>query len=179
MAGLYRRLKTEFPGLVLVLAPRHLERVEGIGQELRQSGLACIRRSRWNGGTWKDGDVLILDTLGELPWVYQWADIVFIGKSLRSQGGQNPLEAARLSKPLLFGPHMENFPKEVAELLKTGGAAQVADEGDLEQTMRVLLRDPEKLLRMGQQAKNALNHLRGAIGQNAEILQKKLSAIGF
>jgi 3-deoxy-D-manno-octulosonic-acid transferase len=171
--------RKRYPGLTLVIAPRQLKRVRTISQRLQGMGLDCILRSQLNpsGGRWFEGgkQVLILDTLGELAGVYQWADAVFIGKSLCAHGGQNPLEPAGYQKPIIFGPHMENFPQEARELLSMGGAFQVADQQSLQECVFHLLDDLPKLRRAGLRAKLAVENLRGATDKNLGILLEQIS----
>ncbi len=179
LAQLYQQWKKKFPKLILVLAPRHLERVSHVGQELSALGIRFVRRSQYNGSDLEDAEVLLLDTLGELSSAYQWADIVFIGKSLLSRGGQNPLEAAMLGLPLIFGPHMENFSQETAALLQAGGAMQVENPAALDRAVVELLGDPQRLIDVGRRAKTASENLRGAMDRNCAILQEKITAQVF
>ena len=93
----------------MVLAPRHPERFEAVASLLAASGLRWQRRSAWDGQQSLSGCVFLLDSIGELASLYQFADLAFVGGSLVPGGGHNVLEAARFGVPILVGPHTENF----------------------------------------------------------------------
>src|SRR5262249_34738566 len=101
-------LRFEFPNLLLVLAPRHVERAKEIEAELRDRNLRSVRRSTADDSA-PAFDCLLINTTGELRNWYKTATVVFIGKSLTAHGGQNPVEAISALKPVILGPHMENF----------------------------------------------------------------------
>lgn len=177
LAGYFRAWKAQFPQLVLVLAPRHVIRVETICKELDALGCKVVRRSKEVGAALEGAEILILDTLGELASAYRWADLVFIGKSLNAKGGQNPMEAASLAKPVIFGPHMENFPVESAELLQAGGAVRVPDAAGLRDAVPALLRDTAAMEEKGRCARRAVENLRGATGKNLNILKDRIALL--
>ncbi len=166
--------KTAVPGICLVLAPRHLKRVQAIRQIIEAMGLSCSLRSTFDARNEALPDVLLLDTLGELAAAYRWAELVFVGKSLLARGGQNPLEAAALGRPVLFGPHMENFPTESAVLLQEAGALRVNDEKELSDGIERLLRDAGARNAMGQGAKRAVEKMRGATQKNVQRIMEVL-----
>src|SRR5262249_10925859 len=112
----YQRLKPRFPRLSLLLAPRHPERSDEVERLVQERGLPGTRRTALGGGEGRRNGVIILDTVGELADLYRWADVVFVGGSLVPSGGHNMLEPAQKRKPVLFGPHTENF-RDSAELL--------------------------------------------------------------
>src|SRR5438105_134085 len=146
VAEAFCRLRQKFPSLFLVIAPRHVERAAEIEQQLRQLGLSLFRRSAPAKSLPSDG--LLLDTTGELRDWYSIATVVFIGKSLTARGGQNPVEPIMAGKPVIFGPHMENFARLAEELVENGGAARVETvEGLIEETRR-LLNDPALRMEM-------------------------------
>ena len=110
----YLKNNAKFPRLNLILAPRHPERFSEVADMLRAKGISFVRRSELGDydsvrEPFKE-KVLLLDSVGELTSVYAIADIAVIGKSFIGTGGQNPLEPAYWGKPILCGPHMENFP---------------------------------------------------------------------
>ena len=121
----YKGLRERYPALKLVLAPRHLDRIIEVEGILKETGLQYSKRSEISDRL--DLPVLLLDTLGELVSFYKYADVVFIGGSLIPHGGQNPLEAAYFSKPIIFGPHMFNFQSVAAEFLRNGKGAELKD----------------------------------------------------
>ena len=108
------------------MAPRHPERGPGIAEIASAAGLKAALRSRGELPD-RDTDIYVADTLGELGLIYRLAPIVFIGGSLASHGGQNPIEAAKLGAAILHGPHVWNFAEIYAALDKSHGAEQVTD----------------------------------------------------
>ncbi len=143
-----RRLRGEFPHLLLVLAPRQVDRGRQLAARAAELGLTVARRSQ--GGRAAGQAVLIGDTIGELADLYRFCAVAFVGGSLVAAGGHNPLEPAVFAKPVLFGPHMEDFREVSRDLVAAGGAAEVADEEALYQQLRALLADHDAQLRMGE-----------------------------
>jgi 3-deoxy-D-manno-octulosonic-acid transferase len=135
--SVFERLRVPAPDLFLVVAPRHVPRFDAVWELASSRGLRVARRS--SGERVGDADVLLLDTLGELESVYAEADYAFVGGSLASWGGHNIIEPARFGKPILFGPHMQNFADVARIFLDAGAALQVRDEAELESALRDLL----------------------------------------
>ena len=112
LAEQYQRLKKKFPDLFLVIVPRHAERAKAAGRDIEKVGLKQIFRTSVASDTrFAPGELecLVVNTTGELRYFYELASLVFVGKSLTAEGGQNPLEPAALGKPIVFGPNMQNF----------------------------------------------------------------------
>lgn len=162
----YLRLKAELPSLNLILAPRHPERFDEVANLLR--GVAFVRRSEISDRV--SGSVILLDKIGELLGAYSLADIAVIGGSFIEHGGQNPLEAAYWSKPIVCGPHMENFPF-TEEFFKDGGAIRVSEEG-LYGTLKELLENPDKRISVGQKAKALSMKNTGAVERTIFALER-------
>ena len=165
----------KFPGLRLVLAPRHPERFEEVADMLRAKGISFVRRSEL-----KDNDsgpftekVLLLDSVGELTSVYAIADIAVIGKSFIGTGGQNPLEPAYWGKPILCGPHMENFPF-MQEFYDAGAAFEV-QPGSLADKIGELLADPDAAKEAGKKARRIYESKSGAVEKAMEIIGKYIN----
>lgn len=135
-----RDLKVAFPRLLTVIVPRHPERGEEIAGMLRALGLGVALRSAGEGIA-AETDVYVADTIGELGLFYRLSEVSFIGKSLASSGGQNPLEAAALGRPVLFGPQMTNFREIAARMVDVGAAAEVPDAAGLQTALGGLLAD--------------------------------------
>lgn len=169
LGTLYMRLRQTFPGLFLIVAPRHVERATNVRTDLEAIGLRVCNRTALPRGE-KCGDVLLIDTTGELREWYFVATLVFVGKSLTAVGGQNPAEAVAAGKPVLFGPHMENFEEFVNGLLAIDGAVQVHDAGDLEAACARLLAAPESARKMADRARRQLEAHRGAARRTAALL---------
>ena len=134
--------------VLTILVPRHPER----GAAIAAMAEAAPRRSL--GALPGPGNVHVADTMGELGLFYRVASCAFIGGSLVPHGGQNPLEAARLGCPLIFGPHMGNFRDATAGLLAVGGARQVADAAALAATVADMLTRPDAALAMASAARD-------------------------
>ena len=116
-------------------------------------------------------DCLLLDTTGELRDWYAVATLVFIGKSLAAHGGQNPVEAIVADRPVIFGPHMENFARLSHSLVEKGGALAVADEAGLTTAAARLLRSSSLQFGMVAAAREVLDAHRGATERTAELLK--------
>ena len=105
----FRQVVDRYPGALLVLAPRHPERFETVVALVAASGIGWQRRSQWDGQQALGGGVFLLDSIGELASLYQFADLAFVGGSLVAKGGHNVLEAAQFGIPIMVGPSTENF----------------------------------------------------------------------
>lgn len=171
IVSVYRRLRQQHPRLRLILAPRHPGRVPEVLPLLKD--LDVTLRSTLRGGA--AHDVIVVDTIGELAYLYHLADVAFIGGSLIPHGGQNPLEAAAAGAPCVFGPHMFNFEPEAKLLLDAGGARQVSDAAGLEQALAAWLADAEARRRAGSAARAAIEPSRGAAARYAEVARKYLA----
>lgn len=172
----HRRLKEQFPNLLTIVAPRHPERGPGIADIAKVARLATALRSRGELPS-KETDIYIADTLGELGLVYRLAPIVFMGGSLVSHGGQNPIEAAKLGAAILHGPHVFNF-TDIYEALDTGGGAEkVADAGELAARIEAWLKDPEAQQKVAGASMTALATLVGALERTVGALDPYLMQI--
>ncbi len=170
----FAAVRTQRTGLGLILAPRHLERLSEVDGLIAHAGLRGCRLSQVGADTpW---DVMIVDTFGQLPRVYGLATVAFIGGSLIPHGGQNPLEAASLGKPLLFGPSMDNFAAIVHELLAHHAARQVSNERELTDVLQELLFDPSQANEMGRRARELTEQFQGATQRTLEALHPWLTS---
>ncbi len=173
LAGIASRLRKRFPNLFLIVVPRHQERGAEVGRELKAAGVRAIFRTELSGGrrcSPGEVDCLIVNTTGELRAFYERADVVFVGKSLTAEGGQNPIEPAAQSKPILFGPHMQNFPQIVPEFLAQNAAIQVKDAQELEESVARLLADPELRGEMGWRARGVVDKNQGGIEKTVGMI---------
>ena len=170
LADAFCRLRHDFPSLFLVIAPRHVERATEIEQQLRQLGLRLLRRSVPAKSL--PFDALLLDTTGELRDWYSIATVVFIGKSLTARGGQNPVEPIIAGKPVIFGPHMENFARLAEELVGSGGAARVETADELIDETRHLLNDPALRMEMIDAGLRVIQAHRGATARTAALIDQ-------
>ncbi len=169
LAEVFRALRRDFVDLLLVLAPRHTERTAEIQRDLEKSGFHVALRTQ---PATPDPflDCLLLDSTGELSDWYGVATVAFIGKSLLTRGGQNPAEAILAGKPVLFGPHMENFAVLANTLIAQGGAIQVESVTELRRAMSSLLANPADREQMVENARKALNTHRGATSRTAKLI---------
>jgi 3-deoxy-D-manno-octulosonic-acid transferase len=165
LLAIYARQRAHHPGLKLVIAPRYLERVDRVLALAERAGLSARRRS----ATALPTDVIVLDTIGELVACYHLATLVFVGGSFVTRGGQNILEPAACGKPVLFGPHMENFTDAVLVLLGRGGI-QVRSPEQLERVLSDLFARPAYRHELGQLARHQVMAVRGAAKRNAELV---------
>ena len=178
LLAVYRRLYVHYPDLLLVLAPRHLERVEVVVRHIQAHACRAVRRSQCEDVQTTDlagATALVLDTMGELAILYSLCTVAFIGGSLVPIGGHNILEPAVFAKPLLFGPYMHHFPELAALLQQAGGAVQVQGEEELYERLVYLLTHPEAGKTMGQCALAALAANRGALERTSTALKTLLS----
>jgi len=171
LARICLRLRKEFPGLFLILVPRHIERASEAAAEVTEAGMDFALRSAAADRETTPG-CLLVNTTGELRAWYELATVVFIGKSLSAAatGGQNPVEPVFAGKPVLFGPHMENFRAVVARLVEGGAAIQVANEEVLEGAIAGLLREPGRRETMARRALEIVAAHAGATERTARLV---------
>lgn len=170
LAGIARTLRNEFPGLLLILVPRHAERSPKVFSQLTEHGYSVALRNEKPPST--PPEILLVNTTGELKDWYDCATVVFVGKSLTAHGGQNPAEAVAAGKPVLFGPNMQNFASLTRQMLEAGGAIQVASGDELASEVGGILRTPGRANSIAQAAATALDIHKGATARTvAEIFQ--------
>jgi 3-deoxy-D-manno-octulosonic-acid transferase len=170
LARAFQRLREKIPDLALLIVPRHVERRAEITAALNTTGLAPALRSISGSSVDSNAPVFVIDTTGELAAWQHLATLVVVGKSFLAEGGQNPAEAALAQKPVLFGPHMENFTPLVELLLKKKGAQQVENFDELTTACLALLQDAAKAAQMGQSGQRALQAHQGATQKSVERL---------
>jgi 3-deoxy-D-manno-octulosonic-acid transferase len=170
--SVFERLRIGAPDLFLVVAPRHVPRFDEVRELAVSRGLRVARRSR--GDAVAEADVLLLDTLGELASVYGEADYAFVGGSLATWGGHNVIEPAAWGKPILFGPHMQNFADVARLFLDADAALQVADEAELENALRDLLLRRGRCEELSAKALAVVAANRGAAERTVSALKELL-----
>jgi len=172
----YLRARVQVPTLRLLLAPRHLDRLDEIEALLHKHQLTVQRRSRGHQSSHsRETPVLLLDTIGELAQLYAVGTVVFVGGSFVPIGGHNVLEPAAHRKAILFGPHMHNFSEIATALLKTGGAVQVQTPDAFGHSVSALLQQPERRQMLGEAAYQVLRANQGAIVRTVELIEQVLS----
>ncbi len=158
----------------LLLVPRHAERRPEIARLIGEVGATAHFRSQ--GAAPGAVDIAVADTTGELRTLTQLADLVFVGKSLApNDGGQTPVEAAALEKPILFGPRMTNFRPIAAEMLACGAAAEVLDGRALTETVTTLLGDPARRAAMARAAGEWQRTNAGAVERTLAVIREELA----
>jgi 3-deoxy-D-manno-octulosonic-acid transferase len=175
----YKELLNEVSHLKLLIAPRHPERSSDVAKIVSRFGFRSIFVSSLLAAhsTCIPKQLFILDTIGELAYFYQIADIVFVGGSLVKKGGHNILEPAIFSKPILFGPHMFNF-RDIADLfLRNKAAVIVHNQEDLKTNIVELLNNPDKIIELGRRAKQLVLGNQGATKRNTDFIKKLLLEI--
>lgn len=167
----YISVRERHPALFYFAVPRHFERAAEVKAQLEADGLHPVLRSSLpDTAPGDEVDCLIIDTTGELGAWYYLADLVVIGKSFLSTGGQNPVEAVLAEKPVLFGPHMENFRALVEMFNRAGATRQVADLAELERALAELIERPQLGEAMVAKAKMVLALHEGATSRTVDIL---------
>jgi len=158
----YRQLRQRHDDVMLILVPRHPERCGQVAELLTEADLAWQRRSQLGSDPLTCGDVLLVDTIGEMLKFYQLAQVVFVGGSLVDIGGHNILEASLLRKAVLFGPHMHNFREIAAMTERAQGGGRIQDQAGLLAELDRLLADENRCHAMGEKGWALLQKNAGA-----------------
>ena len=169
----YRTLLEQGAKLALVLAPRHPPRVPAVAELLTARNFPYRRRSQLTAESslLAQGEVLLVDTLGELLPLYAASDLVFVGGSLVPTGGHNLLEAALVGRPVIFGPHMHNF-REISQLILSAGAgSQVQSPEELLALLKSYLQDPQLGLQQGAAGYQLIAAHSGATARTVALLR--------
>jgi len=166
----YKELCRDFNALKIIIAPRHINRLNEVAGILKKKNIDFIRWTEISAVNYENKQyAILLDTMGELFNIYDIADVVFIGGSMVNIGGHNILEPASMGKAVVFGPYMENF-REIAELfIKNKAAVQVRDGNELSAVLTGLLKDNGERERLGKNAVDLIMANRGAAMRNAEL----------
>jgi 3-deoxy-D-manno-octulosonic-acid transferase len=157
------------------MAPRHPERFEAVAALVAASGLRWQRRSQWNGQEPLAGGVFLLDSIGELASLYQFADLAFVGGSLVPRGGHNVLEAAQFGVAIVVGPYTENF-RDIVSIFQRADALYVVTPQSLTEGLLGLLQDDAERSRLGQNALRVMRSQQGATERTVAALLQLLPA---
>lgn len=177
LAEVFLRLRERFPALFLVVVPRHFERGKEAGQDIAAQGVRFIYRKEVTPQTQLapgEVDCLLVNTTGELKYFYEYATVIFVGKSLTAEGGQNPIEPGVLGKPMIFGPNMQNFEAIARAFVAQRGAIQVKDAAGLESAVALLLSDRDQAAALGFNAVKVVRENLGAIDKTVEMIVEHL-----
>jgi 3-deoxy-D-manno-octulosonic-acid transferase len=175
VVDVYEKILETFPETLLIIAPRHLERVRHIKDMVIRRGFSCqFKTDIDKPGGIRTASVVIMDTIGDLQSTYSIASVVFCGGSLEPLGGQNILEAAVWGKPVFYGPSMDDFLDAKALLDKTGGGIQVKDGRELAERALYYLTHPGEADTVGRLAKEAVMLNKGAAEKHADVICRLL-----
>ncbi len=166
----FRRVRTTAPNTLLVIAPRNPERFGEVEQLVRAEGWKVARRTDLAIDSEPRVDVVVLDTIGELATIYQLGTVVFVGGSLVATGGHNVLEPAVFGKPIVFGPHMQNFAEIADAFVSNGAGVQLGSEQELDEAFVSLMSDPVRRARLGAAARALVEANRGANEKSVTVL---------
>ena len=170
----FQRIRATMTNALLIIAPRKPERFDEVERLARRAGWNVARRSELRVDAEPRHDVVILDTIGELAQLYQVATVVFVGGSLVDAGGHNILEPAVFGKPIVFGPHMQNFAEIARTFLDNGAAIQVRNGRELGPVLLDLLGDPVRRASLGAAARALVEANRGARAKSLAVIAQLL-----
>lgn len=171
----YQTLCQTFPDALCIIAPRHIVRCPSIENFLKKSQVKYNLYSRCKDMQLRNAPVILVDTIGDLSGLYSIADVVFCGGSLVPQGGQNVLEPAVWAKPVIYGPHMDDFlwAKDVLEI--TGGGIMVANVAELTNQVLTFANQQDRATRIGLKARDAVLKLAGAARKHVDIIISEMN----
>jgi 3-deoxy-D-manno-octulosonic-acid transferase len=173
----FQKAQQEFPELRLIIAPRHIDRVDDILKIIRAFGFSTVKLSQLEGYKVKD-QVVVVDSVGKLASLYEVADLVFVGKSLVDGGGQNIMEPAWFGKPIMVGPYTQNFRDVVHLFLREGAIKQVQNIRQLGDVLVMFLKKPEDRQQMGRQARLICEQNIGATGNTLKEIVRQVPQAG-
>lgn len=173
LVSAYGQIVKTHPAVVLMLAPRHIERVDRVEAMIREAGYIAQRKSRIRE-VGKGTRVVILDTRGELASAYREATVAFVGGTLIPVGGHNLLEPAVWGRPVLFGPYTDHCAEVAALLQEAGGGRRVDGVEDMVRYLRDWLVDREACETVGQAARRVVVDNQGALKQSLEWIESCL-----
>lgn len=181
----YGLLRENHPRLRLAIVPRKPERFDEVAGLISGRGFALVRRSRTLEAAGVGGGagglpvaVILGDTMGELMNFYRLATVAFVGRSLAPMGGSNPIDPAGLGLPLVFGPHMFNFPDAEELFVRGGGARVVTDAASIASAVGAMLESAELASEMGERARRAITSRQGATENNVRLIDDVLRSAG-
>ncbi len=172
---LFKNLKKRHKNLKLIVAPRHVERTGEIKSYLEKEKIKHLLLTEILNGQFSgfdSADAVLVDTIGDLKYIYNASSIIFVGGSMVKKGGQNPIEGARWGKPVIFGPFMFNFRAISNIFLAAGAAIQINSESELKAVLEDLIVNPEKRESLSKKAIGVIDSNRGAILKTVENIKK-------
>jgi 3-deoxy-D-manno-octulosonic-acid transferase len=175
LVSAYGQLVRAHPSAVLMLAPRHIERVDRVEAMIREAGFIAQRKSQIREVA-AGPRVIILDTRGELARAYREATVAFVGGTLVPVGGHNLLEPAVWGKPVMFGPYTDHCAEVATLLQQAGGGCRVAGVEDMVRHIAEWLTDQEACETVGQAARRVVLDNQGALKRSLELIESCLTS---
>ena len=172
----HRRVSEDFPDAVLLLVPRHPARADAVAELIAAAGFNCLRQSQSDASD-AAPDVILGDTMGQLLYLYGLSDVAFLGGSLVSVGGHNPIEAAICAQPLIMGPETFNFPDVVAAFSDAGCLTLVSDAESLASSVLGYFADPARTREHGLAAQEVVASNTGATQRLLDLLRAEIRAV--
>jgi 3-deoxy-D-manno-octulosonic-acid transferase len=169
-ADVHTTLRPRHHGLLTIIVPRHPDRAEALAAGMTATGLTVARRSKGDK-IGPDTDILLGDTIGEMGLYLRLTEIAFVGRSLTSEGGQNPLEPAMLETAVLAGRNVQNFREAYQKLLGSGGAKLVRDRNMLAGAVNFLLSNEAARHEMMAAGAATVEEMRGALARTLRALE--------
>jgi 3-deoxy-D-manno-octulosonic-acid transferase len=169
-AEVHTMLRGRHAGLLTIIVPRHPDRADALAAEMRAQGLDVARRSAGDKIT-SETDILLGDTIGEMGLYLRLTEIAFVGRSLTSEGGQNPLEPAMLDTAVLAGRNVQNFRDAYQRLVESGGAKFVRDRDMLAGAVNFLLNNEAARHEMIAAGAQTVEDMRGALQRTLKALE--------
>ena len=169
-AEIHMMLRSRHPGLLTIIVPRHPERAQALAAEFAAMGLKVVVRSSGERIR-SDTDILLGDTIGEMGLYLRLTEIAFVGRSLTSAGGQNPLEPAMLETAVLAGRNVQNFREAYQRLIDSGAAKLVADRDMLAGAVNFLLLNDGPRRNMMAAGAATVEEMRGALAKTLKALE--------
>lgn len=180
LGEMFLRLRQRIPDLFLVIVPRHFERTREVERDLQSRGVKYVLRTDLKEkAPPAEAHCLVVNTTGELKHFYEHATVVFVGKSITAQGGQNPIEPCALGKATVFGPNMQNFADVVSLFLEKEAVVQVKDALELETRLVHLLTDAARREQLGRNGQAVVRQNLGAIERTVEMILHGINDSGI
>lgn len=170
-----RQIRAQFPELLVIIVPRHPERFDRVSALCQRAGYKTLRRSEHRPCS-SDIQILVVDTMGELPLFYGASDIALIGGSLMPHGSHNLLEPAALGRAIITGPHYFNFNEITEQFLQAGAATKVTDSSSLAETVLTLLQDSKKRAEMGEAGRHLISNSQGASQRLLNLIKRHITS---
>jgi 3-deoxy-D-manno-octulosonic-acid transferase len=171
-----RYIESEGISVSLVLAPRHIERTPEIARIVRAAGWKPRLRSALGDEPLQRGEVLVLDTVGELASLYARSDVAFVGGSLVPVGGHNVIEPVLAGRPVVYGQYTANVRHVVEILSECGAGRMLSTAAELGPAVAALLMEPERASGAARRGREALMRHRGSSERTAALIEEVIMA---